>query len=109
MPHASRGWINYTPSQPGWAVMSIKADAYTAQNNGQTLSVAPAQNNFWPLHRGDMRCVYGVDNTKAKDSCIATEAGGTLFTLGATFGDEFGNSYTVIGLRAERFRTRDLK
>ena len=109
MPHLSRGWITYTPSVSGWANMAIKADGFTALNNGQTLYNTPPVNNFWPLHRADMRCVYGKDNTNAKDSCVACNPAGTLFTIGATFGDEFGNSYTVYGLRNERFRTRDLK
>lgn len=109
MPHSVRGWITYTPSVAGWSNMSIKADAYTAANNGQQLAITPPVNNFWPLHHQDLRCVYGVDNTKAKDSCIATAPSGALFVLGATFTDEFGNVYTVNGMRAERFRIRDLK
>ena len=89
--------------------MAIKADAYTAANNGQTLSIAPPVNNYWPLHHADLRGVYGVDNTKVRDFCIATERVGTLFLIGATFTDEFGNSYTVNGLRNERFRVRDMR
>jgi len=49
MPHATRGWITYTPSVAGWSNMSIKADAYTAANNGQQLAITPPVNNFWPL------------------------------------------------------------
>ena len=109
MPHMVRGWIDYTPSTPGWATMSIKADAYTAANNGKSLTQVPAQNNFWPLKRADLRMVYGKDSTGARDSCVACDPAGTLFKIGATFVDEFGNSYTVYGLRQERYRTRDLK
>lgn len=109
MPHGDRGWIDYTPSTPGWATMTIKADSYTAGNNGQTLSQTPTQNNFWPLHHNDLRAVYGVDSSGARDTCICTDPAGSLFQLGASFQDQFGNSYTVIGLRHERFRTRDLK
>ena len=109
MPHSTRGWIIYTPNVTGWAAMSIKADPYTAANNGQSLRSVPPNNNFWPLHRNDLRCVYGKDATNAKDSCIATESTGTLFNIGATFNDVYGNSYTVYGLRTERYRVRDFK
>lgn len=109
MPHSTRGWILYTPSISGWANMSIKADPFTAANNGQSLSTSPPISNFWPLHHADLRTVYGVDSGKVKDTCVACDPGGSLYQLGATFGDQFGNSYTVVGLRAERFRVRDLK
>jgi hypothetical protein len=109
MPHSTRGWITYTPSQAGWANMSIKSDPITATNNGQTLAIVPPQNNFWPMHHSDLRCVYGKDANNVRDSCIATDPTGTLFKIGATFIDIFGNSYTVYGLRNERYRTRDLK
>jgi len=109
MPHSSRGWIKYTPSVSGWGDMSIKADPYTAANNGQALTIAPPVNNFWPLHHADLRAVYGRDPGGARDSCVACNPTGTLYILGATFSDEFGNVYTVNGLRSERFRARDLK
>ena len=109
MPHSTRGWINYTPSAFNGAIMSIKADPYTAANNGQSLTQIPAQQNFWPMHRADMRLVYGKDTNNVKDTCIACDPAGNLFKIGATFGDQFGNTYTVYGLRTERYRVRDLK
>jgi hypothetical protein len=109
MPHKDNGWVDYTPSTPGWATMTIKADQYTAGNNGVSLSQTPTQNNFWPLHANDLRAVYGVDNTGRRDSCVVLSPTSSLFNLGASFIDQFGNVYTVTGLRHERFRTRNLK
>ncbi len=109
MPHFQRGFIPYTPTKSGWAAMSIKADQYTAANNGATLTVSPPNDNFWPLHHGDLRAVYGLDTGSKKDSCVATNPTGSLFVLGASFSDMFGNAYTVTGLRQERFNVAHLK
>jgi hypothetical protein len=108
MAHGTRGWTTYTPSVSGWANMSLKCDAFTAANNGSSYTTTPPVNNFWPLHASDLRGVYGKDGSN-KDFCVAMSPTGALFILGATFGDEFGNSYSVIGLRAERFRNSHLK
>jgi len=89
--------------------MAIKATQQTATNNGASLTASPPVNNFWPLHHNDLRAVYGRASDRYKDSCIATQDDGSLFVLGATFSDEFGNSYTVSGLRQERFNVAHLK
>lgn len=109
--HQSRGWCTYLPTtvnQYGAAV-SIKVDNTTATNNGNAVSPSPPQAVYWPGHRADLRCSYGIDTTKAKDSCTAFSGTGTLFALGSTFKDNLGNVYTTNGLRSERFRTRNLK
>jgi hypothetical protein len=109
MAHGTRGWTVYSPSTAGWTNMSLKVDAFTAANNGTGYFTVPPTNNFWPLPHKNLRFVYGIDSTKARDSCVACLPTGSLFTLGASFSDEFGNSYTVNGLRQERFSTRSLK
>jgi len=109
MAHTTRGWTTYTPSYPGWSSMSLKCDAYTAANNGTGYVTTPPVNNFWPSHAADLRRVYGKDSGGVHDQCVAMQPTGSLFVLGATFGDEFGNSYTVFGLKAESVRIRNLK
>lgn len=112
--HASRGWTIYAPSntaQFGTSIQ-IKCDLVTTTNNGSGYSLTPVPGvPFWPGHRADLRCAYGVDltNPRYKDSCIATNNVGPLYILGATFADNEGNNYTVNGLRSERFRVRNLK
>jgi hypothetical protein len=109
MAHKTRGYIQYTPSFPGWTAMSIKVDDTTATNNGATLASAPPVNNFWPARGGDLRAVYGKDSTGARDHCTAVDPAGTLYALASTFVDNEGNSYTTTALRAEHIRMRDLK
>jgi hypothetical protein len=112
MAHVKNGWIIYISTGAPWGdgvQFSIKADPTTASNNGSAVVTAPPVNNFWPLHRGDMRAGYGVDSGGVRDSCIATATFTAVFTLGQTFQDRNGNTYTVNGLRQEKFRTRDLK
>jgi hypothetical protein len=109
MAHQTRGWVAYDPTNFGGSTFAIKADNTTAANNGTTLTPNPAVQNFWPMHRSDLRCVYGKDSSNARDSCIALNPTGTLFALGSTFVDSEGNSYTTYGLRSERYRVRDLK
>lgn len=113
MAHGQRGWLNYIPSgiaQYG-SVVAIKADTFTAVNNGASLTPAPSQYDFWPAHRSDMRAVYGVDLAapQYKDLCITLNPSGSLNALGANFSDENGNVYTVNALRTEKFRVRNLK
>jgi len=107
--HSVRGWMPYTPSAFGGALMALKCDPFTAANNSVAFTTSPAVQSFWPFHRADLRAVYGKDSTKVTDSCIASAPSGTLFTLGATFTDAYGNSYTVVGLKTERYRVRNLK
>jgi hypothetical protein len=110
MAHSKRGWLQYQSDPvPFNALFDIKADATTAANNGQSLSPVIQITNFWPLHTSDLRHGYGVDAGGVRDSCVATGFGSAVFTLGGTWSDNVGNSYTTIGLRNERFRTRDLR
>lgn len=110
MAHQTRGWVIYIASTSGINSCNIKADQTTATNNGATLTSTPTNMSFWPLHRNDMRAVYGVDTTgNYNDSCIALDPNGTLFSIGKNFSDNQGNQYTVNGLRTERYRTRNLK
>ena len=111
MAHTKRQWSIYTsdPVPYGGVNFSVKTDATTAQNNGVTQTPTPQVLNFWPGHTADMRHGYGVDNTGVRDSCLALGTGTQVFTIGGTFQDYEGNNYTVIGLRNERYRTRNLK
>ena len=112
MAHSTNGWVVYTSTGAPWGdgvSFSIKSDAQTATNNGVSIAATPSILNFWPLHHGDLRAGYGRDSGGVKDSCIALGTGTPVYTLGATFQDNKGNTYTVFGLRAERFRVRDLK
>lgn len=110
MAHRTLGWITYNPSYSAFGSFSIKADQTTAGNNGVSVSSSPPFQNFWPLHRSDMRAVYGRDAAaKVNDSCVCISTANPLFALGSSFLDFFGNSYVVTGLRQERFRTRNLK
>ena len=112
MAHAKNGWLQYASTGAPWGnnvIFSIKADTTTASNNSQALTPAANPQNYWPLHRSDMRAGYGVDSGNVRDSCIATGLGSPVFTLGGSFSDRSGNTYTVVGLRQERFRVRDLK
>lgn len=111
MAHTKNGWVLYVSSGAPWGpvIFSLKSDATTASNNGVSIATAPTIQNYWPLHRGDLRAGYGKDNTGVRDSCIALNTGTAVFTLGGTFADNKGNSYTVVGLRQERFRTANLK
>ncbi len=109
------GWVQYIISTVGLNLgnpASIKVDYATAANNDTFTTLNPAAGLwFWPLHRSDMRCVYGKDSSSPvhKDSCTAIDPAGTLFKLGSTFVDLESNSYTTYGLRNERFRIRDVK
>ena len=109
MAHLTRGWTVYTPSHAGWSNMDLKSDLATATNNGTAYTQVYTQNNFWPLHHNDLRKVYGKDTNGVKDSCVAMQQAGTLFAVGATFTDFFGNNYTVSGLRNEAFKVSNLK
>lgn len=112
MAHQNRGWLLYgSDAQPFSGVnFSIKAHPSTASNNGQTMSETPSIFNFWPSHTSDMRHVYGIDATGVfKTSCIATGTASPIWLLGASFSDGGGNSYSVIGLKPEHVRTRNLK
>ena len=111
MAHTKRGWSIYTsdPIPFSGVNFSLKTDATTAANNGVSQSVAPPILNFWPLHTADLRHGYGVDAGGVRDSCVSLGTGTPVFTLGGNFADYEGNTYTVVGLRNERFRTRDLK
>lgn len=108
MAHSTRGWTIYNPDFVT-APMSLKCDATTASNNGTSYTNNPFYLNFWPLHPGDLRHVYGLDSTKKTDSCVAMSRTNALFALNATFVDNEGNSYTVSGLRNERFNKSHLK
>jgi hypothetical protein len=96
---------DYDPSN----LISIKASESTADNNGQTIQATPATDYFWPFHHSDLRCVYGKDSDGFRDSCIVDDVTNALWTIGSTFDDAEGNTYTVYGRRNERYRTRDLK
>lgn len=111
MAHSKNGWVIYSSTGAPWGSVnfSLKADATTASNNGVSLATSPPIQNYWPLHHGDLRAGYGIDGSGVRDSCIALGTGTPVFTLGGTFADNKGNSYTVVGLRQERFRVRDLK
>lgn len=112
MAHRTVGWVTYLPSYvAGYgAAVDIKVDNQTASNNGSAVTTTPSNNRFWPGHRADMRFVYGVESsTKRKDTCVALSPSGSLFVVGSTFSDDESNSYTVIGLRQERYSTRNLK
>jgi hypothetical protein len=111
MAHTKNGWVQYLSTGAPWGAVafSIKCDPTTASNNGTAVVISPPVNNFWPLHRNDMRAGYGVDSGGVHDSCIALATFTAVYTLGANFDDNKGNTYTVVGLRTERFRTRDLK
>jgi hypothetical protein len=113
MAHTTRGWLNYIPSEvvQYGSIISIKADSVTATNNGATLLTAPAQYDFWPAHRSNLRYVRGIDTAapQFKDTCLALSASGALYSLGATFVDAEANSYTVNGLHSETFSVRNLK
>lgn len=112
MAHEVRGWLQYGSDPVPFAGVnfSLKADITTATNNGQSLSTSPLILNFWPSHTSDLRHGYGVEaSTGRRDSCIATSTGSPVYTIGANFSDRFGNSYTVIGIRPEHLRTRNLK
>lgn len=111
MAHQIRGWVDYTPQDTAryGSVVSIKCDTQTATNNGATVTTAPSTYDFWPAHRSDMRAVYGVTTDRYRDLCIALTGTGGLYTLGATFGDDESNTYTVNALRAEKFRIRNIK
>ena len=113
MAHTTRGWVNYIPSETVQygSIVSLKADSVTATNNGTSLTTTPAQYDFWPAHRSNLRYVRGIDTSapQYKDTCIALSAVGSLYTLGATFADAEGNSYNVNGLHSETFSVRNLK
>lgn len=111
MAHTKRQWSIYTsdPAPFGSANFSVKTDATTASNNGVTQTPQPSILNFWPGHTADMRHGYGIDAGGVRDSCLALGSGTPVFTIGGTWQDYEGNTYTTIGLRNERFRTRNLK
>jgi hypothetical protein len=109
--YSKNGWVIYSSTGAPWGSVnfSLKADATTASNNGVSIATAAPIQNYWPLHHGDLRAGYGRDNGGIRDSCIALGTGTAVATIGGTFVDNKGNSYTVIGLRQERFRTSHLK
>lgn len=112
MAHSQNGWMNYVSTGAPWGeaiVFSLKADQQTATNNGIALFNHPPVYNFWPLHSSDLRAGYGKDSANHTDHCVAAGTGTPVFTLGSTFQDNKGNSYTVNSLRQERFRIRNLK
>lgn len=112
MAHSSRGWTTYTSTGAPWGtgvIFSIKCDPYTASNNGGAYTQVPSVTNFWPLHHGDLRFGYGKDGSGHKDSCVATNVGTPVSTIGGSWTDEFGNTYTTYGIRQERFLTSHLK
>lgn len=110
MAHSKRGWLQYqSDPAPFGVIFEIKADTTTASNNSQSLTNGPTINNFWPLHTSDLRHGYGIDAGNVRDSCVATSTSSPVYTLGQTFQDNLSNVYTVVGLRSERFRLRDLK
>lgn len=112
MAHTTNGWLVYTSTGAPWGDgvnFSLKGDPTTASNNGVSIAASPPFQNYWPLHREDLRAGYGKDAGGVKDSCIALGTGTAVFTLGGNFSDNKGNSYLVVGLRQERFHVRNLK
>jgi hypothetical protein len=112
MPHSTRGWTVYTSTGAPWGNgvnFSLKCDGITATNNGSAYTITAPIQNYWPLHHSDLRAGYGRDAGGAKDSCIATNTGTQVATLGGTWQDIFGNSFTTVGIRQERFRVANLK
>jgi hypothetical protein len=113
MAHTTRGWGQYTPSNPtiyGSAV-NLKCTEVVAGNNSQTTTPTPnPTSTYWSGHRNDLRASYGKDAAnKAKDTCVCFNATSGLFFIGGTFADNEGNSYIVSGLRSERVNMRNFK
>lgn len=102
-------YINGTVGLNGGNASYLKTDLVTCANNATTALTAPTALIFWPGHYLDLRAVYGKDSGNVKDQCTNSDPSNALFKVGATFNDYEANTYTVYGLRQERFRIRDMK
>lgn len=108
MVETTRGFISYTPDNGGQ--VTIKADAFTAGANSQSLSRTPTQVNGWPFHKNDMRHVVGISNSGSRTTmtiCTPTLFAGIV--PGTTTFTTHTDVYTVQSKKAERDNLRNLK